>query len=105
MFHTFPTLPPSMAVVCRECMDQQDAYRGYAVRLQDVIGRVESGTETEITSGRLQGRRRYDYMDVIGIVESGAETERMSGTHSRTSNLAPNPHMKLKLFMQFNFFL
>ncbi len=33
--------------------------------------------------GRLQGRRRYDYMEVIGRVEPGAETERTSGTRSR----------------------
>ncbi len=35
--------------------------------------------------GRLQGRRRYDYMEVIGRVEPGAETERTSGTRSRGS--------------------
>ena len=28
---------------------------------------------------RLQGCRRYDYMDVIGRVESGSETENDSG--------------------------
>jgi len=27
--------------------------------------------------------RRYDYKEVIGRVESGTETERMSGTQSR----------------------
>ncbi len=36
--------------------------------------------------GRLQGRRRYDYMEVIGRVEPGAETERTSGTRSRGRN-------------------
>ena len=34
-------------------------------------------------AGRLQGWRRYDSRDGIGRVESGTETERTSGTRSR----------------------
>jgi hypothetical protein len=40
------------------------------IRLQDVIGRVESGTETESTNSRRFKRRQDDYMEVIGSVSS-----------------------------------
>ncbi len=34
-------------------------------------------------AGRLQGRRRYDYRDVIGRVESGTETESLVWKNGR----------------------
>ncbi len=37
--------------------------------------------------GRLQGGMRYDYMDVIGGVESGTETEKTYGTGFRAASI------------------
>ncbi len=56
------------------------------------IGRVESGTETEITSGRHHGRlygsRWYDPRDGEGRTKSGTEVESDAGCQSRRRRYA-----------------
>ncbi len=43
-------------------------------------------------STRLQGRRRYDYMEVIGRVDSGTETENESGDRVEGSTRTAHAH-------------
>ena len=48
------------------------------------LQKVEMCIPIGVRSGGLNGSRQYDYKDVIGRVESGTETEKTSGSAKLT---------------------